>query len=778
MRRGNNSRNAATTIGVLTALSGWISFTRTSLRLSRRSIALVARQISFVLLVLATVQLKAAPTNFTTTTLTVAPGSSVVAGTVVTMVASVVNPNPVSKGIVEFCDASRVSCLPGGGLYGTAQLTPNGTATLRTRFGTGTSAIVAVFLPTNINSGSKSSTVSVTVNAIQIEPSATTLSATGVPGNYTLSGDIVAFGRQPLNGPVNLLDTTAGNSQISSALLSNRRFVFSDSIPYLEGAEPASVAIGDFNGDGFQDMATANISDNTVSVLLGNGDGTFGPPLKLQTGRSPESIVVGDFNGDGVADLAVVNTVDNDLSIFIGNGDGTFQPQMVAGVGRGPISIIVGDFNCDGMADLAVANNQDSDISVLIGNGDGTFEAEVNFGVGLSPHNLVSADFNGDGVADIAVANTYGNTISILLGRGDGTFLNQVTIPESNPYNIAVGDFNGDGTADLVVINWISNSASLLIGNGDGSFRSGISLQTGYSPTSVTIGDLNGDGIQDLVVTNQLGSSITVFLGYGDGTFQPQASYSAGSFPLSAAIGDFNGDGIPDLAYTEAESLDVQLGQQVANFVFNGVSVPGKGNVSVIAVYAGDSLRITSQSSPVTLATTPAVAAISLTSTSNPALVGSPVTFGAVLTGVSGISPTGQVVFKDDSVVIGTGTVVGGIATITTSTLAVGIHSIVASYPGDSNYGGSDSTPYSQSVKIQSVMTITSSLNPAIYGNDIVFTTQMQPGATGTVTFFDGSQTLGQSTVNPSGTATFSIGTLWAGSHTITAIYSGDTNYF
>ena len=64
------------------------------------------------------------------------------------------------------------------------------------------------------------------------------------------------------------------------------------------GANPTSVAVGDFNGDGKLDLAVANSNSNTVSILLGTGAGTFGPKTDFGAGSSPRSVAVGDFNGD------------------------------------------------------------------------------------------------------------------------------------------------------------------------------------------------------------------------------------------------------------------------------------------------------------------------------------------------------------------------------------------------------------------------------------------------------------------------------------------------
>src|SRR5260370_3247395 len=116
-----------------------------------RSLPVVESLVGFLILATATMNLNAVVISPTTTMLTVSPSDPVAAGAMVTLTATVTNSGIVSSGFVNFCDATRSICLPGDGLYGTAQLTRSGTATLRMRFGTGNNSIVAVFMPTKSN---------------------------------------------------------------------------------------------------------------------------------------------------------------------------------------------------------------------------------------------------------------------------------------------------------------------------------------------------------------------------------------------------------------------------------------------------------------------------------------------------------------------------------------------------------------------------------------------------------------------------------------------------
>jgi len=112
---------------------------------------------------------------------------------------------------------------------------------------------------------------------------------------------------------------------------------FTQKVTVLPGWDNVgAVAIGDFNGDGRPDLATANWSTNNASVLLRNADGTYVTASNNPTGANPFDVAIGDVNGDGKADLAVSNDGSNNASILLGNGDGTFAAAVNYATGAGP----------------------------------------------------------------------------------------------------------------------------------------------------------------------------------------------------------------------------------------------------------------------------------------------------------------------------------------------------------------------------------------------------------------------------------------------------------
>ena len=141
---------------------------------------------------------------------------------------------------------------------------------------------------------------------------------------------------------------------------------------------------------------------------------------------------------------------------------------------------------------------------------------------------------------------------------------------------------------------------------------------------------------------------------------------------------------------------------------------------------------------------------------------------------------TGTVTFNHLGTVLGTGTLSGNVATFATTHLPVGLTHVTATYGGSTNFLTSTSSALSQTVnKAETVTTIVSSLNPSTHGHSVTFTAHVHPVSgptpTGSVTFKDGSTTLGTGTVDSSGNATFSTSTLTVGTHSITAAYGGSS---
>jgi hypothetical protein len=198
------------------------------------------------------------------------------------------------------------------------------------------------------------------------------------------------------------------------------------------------------------------------------------------------------------------------------------------------------------------------------------------------------------------------------------------------------------------------------------------------------------------------------------------------------------------------------------------------GTHSITSTYAGDANNGAATSAAITQTVNKVASSVTLTSSVNPSAQGQSVTLAAKVTPASA---TGTVQFLDGTTLLASVTLNGGAAAMTTSTLAIGTHTITASYSGDNSNAASVSTAVTQTVgKVISSVALSSSANPSAQGQAVTFTAKITPvSATGTVNFLDGTTALGTGTVS-GGVATFTTSNLTAGTHPVTASYAGDTN--
>ncbi|HYI12563.1 MAG TPA: FG-GAP-like repeat-containing protein [Thermoanaerobaculia bacterium] len=278
-------------------------------------------------------------------------------------------------------------------------------------------------------------------------------------------------------------------------------------------ADARQVATSDMNGDGDVDLVVAGASDPAkIFILLGQGDGTFAAALPSAAGSYYlTSMAVGDLNSDGNQDVAAIGSYTSQVFVLFGNGNGTLQPAVSFSTITDGTSVAIADFDGNGTADLAVTIYYG--VAILLGNGNGTFNAAVLHPADDTPNSIAVGDFNGDRRPDLAVSNSYYG-VSVLLGDGDGTFeTGEDAVGGYGTSSVTAEDISGDGKLDLILTNSSSYTVVTLLGDGDGTFQAANSYPAGYYPLDLAVSDFNADGRADLAIVQYYAGSIGIMLG-------------------------------------------------------------------------------------------------------------------------------------------------------------------------------------------------------------------------------------------------------------------------
>ena len=351
---------------------------------------------------------------------------------------------------------------------------------------------------------------------------------------------------------------------------------FAPKVDFTPGAHPVGIALGDVDGDGKLDIVIANALDNTVSILRNTsttGTPSFAAKVDFAVGTYPYAVALGDLDGDGKLDLATANGTSNDMSVLRNTstvGAVSFTTQIVYAGGTEPYSIAIGDLNADGKPDIAIANFNTPGLVSVYKNmstlGSLSFSPKADFATGGHPKSIAIADIDGDGKPDLTSANynSSSNSISILrntCSSGTISFATNVDFSTgANPYAVAVGDLDGDGKPDIAVPNNGATTLSVFRNTstvGSVSLAAKVDYVTGSSPVAVVIDDLDGDGKLDIGVANQFGNTVSLYentCSVGTISFSPKVDFATSGVPYSLAIGDLDGDQRPDFATADASA--------------------------------------------------------------------------------------------------------------------------------------------------------------------------------------------------------------------------------
>jgi hypothetical protein len=635
----------------------------------------------------------------------------------------------------------------------------------------------------------------------------TALSSNGFYAESLAIGDFNGDGALDIAVLNNCIDVGCSSGGSISVFLGNGNGAFSFEstigLPQLpsSGSFPVSVIAGDFNNDGILDLAAVGglgenggVGPGVVNILLGNGNGSFQTPLTFQnfSNVGAVALVARDFNQDGILDLGIAggaNCADcgGSGNILYGNGDGTFVAGPYINTDGGPpISIVASDFYGTGTL-TAVLANRCWDIldcpggSLMIQGTQNQTDAMLLF--------LAVGDFNNDGKPDLAGSLQYDAGASVLLNVGATPAATTTTVSPS-----ALQSYSASQPATFTA--QVHHTGPLVPTSNVSFFDNGVSIgsapvdaagKASFTVTSLAIGShfivpyYSGDN--SFAPSNALGVHVTVVPSTTTTSLNTNVnpSYVNQSVTFTATVTSQGGAVLTGSVTFKQAKTTLAIEPLSNGRALYATTYTASGTRQVYATYSGDSSHQGSTSATLKQVTDklPAITTTHVSTSGSASFVNRPVKLTAVTTSTFGPIPNGETVtFFDGVIQIGKTVTAGGVATFSTSSLTAKTHTIKASYSGDANLKTSFGTLQQVVILYPSTTTLKSSPNPSSKKQVVTLTATVQStnpsGTTGTVTFKNGTQSLGSAKLTGVA-ASLSTSTLPAGTDPITAVYNGDT---
>lgn len=586
----------------------------------------------------------------------------------------------------------------------------------------------------------------------------------------------------------------------------------------LRADYPSDPHLADVNGDGKPDIIAGGSTG--ALVFQGNGNGTFQDYTEPTIGgfKLTYAVNAGDFNNDGNADLVGTDANNPQAAVSLSQVQQGASAGALADVAVFPLGSGMHNVDASYSGDTIYKANVSSTIELLAAPTPTTLTLavqptsatvpgqSVTLTATLSPYTVGPPTTT----TDTEPVNFYsGSTLlgSGTLSSGVATLTTTALTAGIDALKAVYPAITSTNTPDTNYLSSTSNTVSATVTGivVSSSLNPSTYLQNVTFTATVATGDTGSvtfmDGATSLGNTALSGttaalslSTLTAGSHNITGVYSGDGTHSTATSPILAQVvnkvtttvtvattgSSTYGDSVTITATVTAgatgtvtfTSGGATLGSATANgsgiASITTTALPAGGD-TITANYPGDN-NYTAGSGSTTQTVAKKAVTSTLTSSANPAVPGSSVTFTDTLpTGV-----TGSVVFTSGGATIGTATVNNGVAAVSTSTLPLGADSITATYSGDPNYGTSVATMSETIAKLNPTVTVTTSGGSTLYSS-VTITASVPAGATGTITFTSGGATLGTGAVSASGTVMVVTTILPLGTDTITANYSGDT---
>ena len=331
-------------------------------------------------------------------------------------------------------------------------------------------------------------------------------------------------------GSISVFRNTSGIGNINVA-----NFIRND---FTSGTGATFISVADLDNDGKQDVIVANQGENTLSIFKNistSGNISFNSPVKIATPSTPIGIGIGDFDKNGWLDIATANHGNGTVSIFTNKGifnaisTNNFNPRFGLITGLNPITIDVADIDGDSKSDIVVGNYGSNSISIFKNNyisgtlATSSFSTKLDFNAGNKPGYVKLGDMDGDSKLDVVVLAEGTNSVGILRNISTAGVLTSASFASRvnfntgiTPYYISVGDLTGNGKLDILVTNFGDGTATVWQNKAtpgnitSASFFKRLNFTVGTKPYAGLLADIDGDAKTDILVSNTGSNTLSV----------------------------------------------------------------------------------------------------------------------------------------------------------------------------------------------------------------------------------------------------------------------------